>query len=104
MIEQDNQNSPDQEINLQIELDETVSQGLYSNLVVSNFNRDEFFVDFIFVQPHIQKGKVRARILMSPRKAKLLSQLLLNQVMEYEKKIGPIQDDPPFSGIKLSFN
>lgn len=94
----------EQEVHLQIELDEAVAQGLYSNLVVSNFNRDEFFLDFIFVQPHLPKGKVKARILLSPRKAKLLSQLLMSQIMEYEKKLGPIQEDPSFGGVKLSFN
>ena len=47
--------------NINIELDDSISQGIYSNLVVVNHSPTEFVLDFINVMPGIPKAKVRSR-------------------------------------------
>jgi len=54
------------EIKLEIQLDEDVAQGVYSNLAVVNHSDSEFILDFIFVQPQAPRAKVRSRVITSP--------------------------------------
>ena len=66
--EQDNTepNKPSKESVLNIDCSDDIAQGLYANLVMSNFNKEEFLLDFIFIQPGGKKGKVRSRVILSP--------------------------------------
>ena len=89
---------------IQLDMDEQTAQGIYSNLAISNYTREEFILDFAFMQPQAPKGKVRSRILLSPRNLKRLAILLQGNVEDYEKKFGSITDDPQMPGIKLSIN
>ena len=54
------------ENNINIELDESIAQGLYSNLVIVNHSPTEFVLDFINVMPGAPKAKVRSRIILTP--------------------------------------
>ena len=89
---------------LNIECSEETAQGAYSNLAMSNFNKEEFLLDFVFVQPGGQKGKVRSRIILSPKNAKRLALMLADNIKKYEEKCGPITDEPQLPGIQLSSN
>lgn len=79
-----------QEIKLEIQLDEDVAQGAYSNLAVVNHNDAEFVVDFIFVQPQAPRAKVRSRVILSPQHAKRFAAVLLENVNRYEQSFGEI--------------
>ena len=46
------------ENNINIELDESIAQGLYSNLVIVNHSPTEFVLDFINVMPGAPKLKL----------------------------------------------
>jgi len=83
------------ELKLQIQLDEQVAQGVYSNLVVANHSEAEFILDFIFVQPQVAQAKVRSRVITSPRQAKLLLRTLEENIRKYEGKFGPIKEIVP---------
>ena len=50
------------ENNINIELDESIAQGLYSNLVIVNHSPTEFVLDFINVMPGAPKAKVLSLI------------------------------------------
>ena len=58
--------------NLDIELDETVAQGHYSNLVIISHSTSEFILDFATVLPGLPKAKVKSRLVLTPEHAKRL--------------------------------
>lgn len=93
---------PSENINLQ--LSESVAKGQYANVAITAFNQDEFIVDFGFIQPHVNQAAVLSRIIMNPKQIKRLSQLLDQNILDYEKQFGPISDEPNRNGIKLSAN
>ena len=80
------------ENNTNIELDESIAQGLYSNLVIVNHSPTEFVLDFINVMPGAPKAKVRSRIILSPEHSKRLLLALKNNIETYEKNYGKIKD------------
>lgn len=83
-----------QEFRLEIQLDENVAQGMYTNLSVVNHNQTEFTLDFIYVQPQAPRAKVRSRIITSPRHAKQLLLALQENVERYEQAFGEIEPLP----------
>ena len=90
----ENQNKEGQ---INIELDETVAEGTYSNLAIINHSMSEFIVDFINVMPGIPKAKVKSRIILTPQHAKRLTKALLDNVTKFEQANGEIKDydQPP---------
>ncbi|MBW2703969.1 MAG: DUF3467 domain-containing protein [Deltaproteobacteria bacterium] len=85
-------------VNIQIQLDEEMAQGLYSNLAMVNHTDSEFTLDFIYVQPQQPKAKVRARVITSPRHTKRLLEALKDNVAKYEKRFGVIDISGPAPG------
>ena len=83
---------------LQVQIDEDVAQGTYSNLVLLNHTENEFVLDFAFLQPANGRAKVRTRIISSPRHTKRLLQALQKNVERYEERFGTIdlgaEDEP----------
>ena len=77
-------------VQVKLQLDEDVAQGVYCNLPLVAANETEFVLDFVYVQPQEPKGKVRARVLLSPRLAKLLALRLRQRVEQYEDRYGEI--------------
>src|SRR3954468_21605646 len=82
---------------IQLQIDEPVAQGMYTNLVLINHAENEFILDFAFLQPANPTAKVRARLISSPRHTKRLLQALANNVARYEEKFGLIEpaEEPP---------
>ncbi len=80
-----------QPVQIQIEIDDATSQGIYSNLTLMAHNETEFILDFVFIQPQTPKAKVRARILSNPVHAKRLLSALQENIRRYEEKFGPIK-------------
>ncbi|NVK51751.1 MAG: DUF3467 domain-containing protein [Flavobacteriaceae bacterium] len=91
---EENQN---QEGQINIELDEAVADGTYSNLAIINHSVSEFIVDFINIMPGVPKAKVKSRIILTPQHAKRLTQALLDNVHKFEQAHGEIKDyeQPP---------
>ena len=92
----------EQSINLHVP--ESIANGDYANIVLCNYSKEEFVFDYAFLQPHVNKTTVTNRIVMSPGNAKKLAAILAKNIQEYEKKAGPINNDPPQNGIKFSIN
>ena len=84
---------------LNIELDETIADGTYSNLAIINHSVSEFIVDFINVMPGVPKAKVKSRIILTPQHAKRLTKALADNVQRFEEAHGEIKDyeQPPIS-------
>jgi len=87
----DNPNKPKQgQIN--IELDETVAQGIYSNLAIINHSQSEFVVDFVTIMPGAPKSKVKSRIILTPQHAKRFLKALNDNIKRFENTHGEIKD------------
>jgi hypothetical protein len=86
------------EMQLQVQMTEEVSNGQYSNLVLTNHTDSEFVLDFLYVQPQQPLARVRSRIITSPRHAKRLLKALQENVQRYEARFGTItlgEDEGP---------
>lgn len=93
-----NQNS--NQIN--IELSEEVSEGIYSNLAIISHSHSEFIVDFVRLVPNVPKAKVKSRIILTPQHAKRLMKALNDNIQRYENQFGNIED--PEAGMMPSMN
>ncbi len=82
---------------LNIELDEKIAEGTYSNLAIINHSVSEFIVDFISMMPGTPKAKVKSRIILTPQHAKRLTKALADNVKKFEQAHGEIKDyeQPP---------
>ncbi|ALU75452.1 DUF3467 domain-containing protein [Tenacibaculum finnmarkense genomovar finnmarkense] len=77
---------------LNIELDQDIAEGTYSNLAIINHSVSEFIVDFINIMPGIPKPKVKSRIILTPQHAKRLAKALVENVQKFEQTNGEIKD------------
>ena len=87
---------------IDIELDHTVAEGKYANLVVINHSSSEFILDFISLMPGSPKAKVKSRVILTPVHAKKLLQALADNVNKFESQFGEIDTNkggnvPPFN-------
>ncbi len=97
----DHQDKPKQgQIN--IELDEQIAEGTYSNLAIINHSVSEFVVDFVNIMPGKPKAKVKSRIILTPQHAKRFLKALNDNINRFEQTHGEIKDyeQPP---IPLNF-
>ena len=87
---------------INIELDEKVAEGTYSNLAIINHSVSEFVLDFVSIMPGTPKSKVKSRIILTPQHAKRLVKALNDNVKRFENTHGEIKDyeQPP---IPLNF-
>ena len=82
-------NEKQQQIN--IELGEKESEGIYSNLAIITHSPAEFIIDFTRVVPGVPKAKVQSRIITTPMHAKMLLKALTENIEKFESRFGPIK-------------
>lgn len=75
---------------LQIEIDENVARGIYTNLALITHSETELLIDFLFLQPQTPKTKVLARLITSPVHAKRFLAALQDNIAKYEARFGTI--------------
>ena len=78
---------------LNIELNEEVAAGIYSNLAIITHSNSEFVADFVQIMPGVPKAQVRSRVIMSPENAKRLMRALADNIAKYEQQNGVIKED-----------
>ncbi|MFQ6618542.1 MAG: DUF3467 domain-containing protein [Fidelibacterota bacterium] len=86
---------PPQQIN--VELDEKVAEGIYSNLALITHSAAEFVIDFTRMLPGVPKAKVHARIIMTPPHTKSFLRALEENIKKFESQFGEI---PPAESKK----
>ena len=89
--------------NLNLELDENLAQGTYSNLALINHSVSEFVVDFVNIMPGVPKAKVKSRIILTPQHAKRFSKALNDNISKFEQSNGEIKDYENQKTIQLNF-
>lgn len=75
-----------------IELDEKIAEGTYSNLAIINHSDTEFVVDFVNIMPGVPKARVKSRIILTPQHAKRLLRALEDNIGRFEATNGEISD------------
>lgn len=100
------ENPTDNDFQIQIELNEEVAQGTYSNLAIISHSNSEFVLDFVRVVPGVPKAQVKSRIILTPEHAKRLLFALKDNVDKFESMNGEIRLQnnqnaffPPLGGI-----
>lgn len=86
------QNNEQPQNQLNIELTEEMSEGVYSNLAIITHSTAEFVLDFINVMPNAPKAKVKSRVVLAPQHAKRLMKALIENVSKFEQVHGQIKD------------
>lgn len=84
---------PDQ---IQIQIGPEHASGVYSNLMMISHRKEEFILDFLFVQPQrTPQGQMlanlRARVITSPEHMKRILKAIEENLARYEAAYGPIQ-------------
>jgi len=85
-------NPKQQQEQINIELDETIAEGIYSNLAIINHSSSEFVLDFVSIMPGIPKAKVKSRIVLTPQHAKRLLKAIGENIHRFEAAHGEIKD------------
>ena len=87
---------------LNIALDESVADGVYSNLAIINHSASEFIIDFVTVMPGAPKARVKSRVILTPEHAKRFQKALGDNINRFENAHGTIEtnEHPP---IPLNF-
>ena len=78
-------------VQVQIQVDEETSQGVYSNFALVSHTDAEFTLDFAYLQPQAPRAKVRARVITSPKHVKRLIQALQDNLAKYEAMHGAVE-------------
>jgi Protein of unknown function (DUF3467) len=85
-------NQPEQPSQLNIEISEEISEGVYANLAIITHSHAEFVIDFVNVMPGTPKSKVKSRIILTPFHAKRFMKAIIENVKKFEAANGTIQD------------
>lgn len=83
-------NDNKQQIN--IELDESTVDGVYSNLAIINHSASEFVLDYVSLMPGTNKARVKSRVILTPQHAKRLLKALADNVQRFENTYGEIKE------------
>lgn len=75
---------------LQIDINEQMEDGIYSNMALITHSSAEFILDFLRLLPGKPKPKVASRVVMSPEHVKRLLLALRDNVAKYEESFGKI--------------
>ena len=95
MAEQPKSPQGNDQIGVQIDAQQGV--GVYSNLMMISHRKEEFILDFLFLQPQrAQDGRsvatLRSRVISSPEHARRILQALQENIRRYEEVYGQIQE------------
>lgn len=76
---------------LQVELREPESEGIYANLAIISHSPSEMILDFARVMPGLQKARILSRIIMTPQHAKMMHRAFSDHLKKYEGQFGEIK-------------
>ncbi|MDY0059627.1 MAG: DUF3467 domain-containing protein [Myxococcota bacterium] len=79
-------------LDLKIQAEERVAQGVYSNSALVNLSENDVTLDFLYIPPQSTVGHLRSRVILSPRQAKQLVRVLGESVARFEERFGPIPE------------
>lgn len=89
--------APAAEQQIQIQIDTQQGTGVYSNLMMISHRKEEFILDFLFLQPQRSPqgqavATLRSRVITSPEHAKRILRALQENLRRYEESFGTIEE------------
>ena len=86
--------APQHQISIQIDAEHAT--GVYSNLMMISHRKEEFILDFLFVQPQrTAQGQavanLRSRVITTPEHMKRILKAIEENISRYEQAFGQIQ-------------
>lgn len=90
-----NNNNQQQGQQFQIEVNQDIARGVYSNFAIISHSHAEFILDLASTLPGTPKAQVVSRVILAPEHAKRLAMALQENVMRYEQEFGKIQMAQP---------
>ncbi len=97
------ENKP-QEMQIRIEINDAVADGIYANLSFISSNHSEFIFDFARFLPGNTRGKVLSRVVLHPVQAKAFLKSLSEAMEKFEASFGPVSPDNPHKNIGFRIN
>ena len=87
----------EQQNQIQVQIDAQHATGVYSNLMMITHRKEEFILDFLFLQPQrAPQGQavatLRSRVITSPEHAKRILRALQENLRRYEESFGTIEE------------
>ncbi len=93
-----------QQRRIEINLNEKIAEGKYSNLQMVSHGPGEFVLDFCQVLPGLPKANVVSRLILSPHHAKALMKTLATNIGRYEEHFGTIRESSGIDQHQLRFH
>jgi len=89
--------SKEQQNQIQVQIDAQHATGVYSNLMMITHRKEEFILDFLFVQPQrTPQGQaianLRSRVITSPEHMKRILKAMEENISRYEQAFGVIEE------------
>lgn len=80
---------------ISIQIDPQASTGVYSNLMMISHRKEEFILDFLFVQPQRTPdgqsiANLRSRVITTPEHMKRILKAIEENISRYENTFGAI--------------
>lgn len=84
------------QMQIQIQIDAQHASGVYSNLMMISHRKEEFILDFLFVQPQRTPQEpaiaaLRSRVITTPEHMQRILKAIEENIRRYEQAFGPIQ-------------
>ena len=86
---------PPQQVQVQIDLDPAVANGVFVNFAMVNHTETEFTLDLLYLQPQAPRATVRARAILTPKHMKRLILAMQENLGKYEKVFGTVEVGQP---------
>ena len=83
-----------QQVQVQIELDPSVANGVFVNFAMVNHTDSEFTLDLLYLHPEAPKATVRARAILTPKHMKRLLLAMQENLGRYESVFGVVDAGP----------
>jgi len=84
-----------------VNMPQEMQAGVYANNMMVTHNKEEFVMDFIFMDP--QMGSVVSRVVSSPGHMKRIVSALEENLKKYEMRFGTIEQSPAPKGKIIGF-
>ncbi len=87
----------EQQSQISIQIDAPQATGVYSNLMMISHRKEEFILDFLFVQPQRAAdgqavANLRSRVITTPEHMKRILKAIEENIGRYERSFGPIHE------------
>ena len=97
MADEPGEKKPAEQQQFSIQIDPHAAPGVYSNHIMVSHRKEEFILDFLFLQPQRSPqgqsvATLRSRVITSPEHTKRILRALQENLRRYEDAFGTIEE------------